>query len=189
MSLTESILKCHQMSEKLKKLKKVKPLEHKNDQLISKMFLEKQNKQTLKQIVPFYEDVSNKLKEYISDNRGPNEKLKEIENTYNRYIELVNDQSLRAAHLTAIQLKEEIQQIENEILQMKTKISVNFNDSVNLFERVSELEKHTEVPEMNSNLSKLNELIEEKYEFEIEGVSAKECEIIQEMADMLDTLQ
>ncbi|KRH93969.1 Extracellular matrix glycoprotein Laminin subunits alpha and gamma [Pseudoloma neurophilia] len=184
--LQESILKCQNIADKLEKISKIQPRKGTSKQLMPQIIVDQKKKENLRQLVPFCQDVSKNLVEYLTNNLDVFEKHKQIEEKYMMYKEITEDDVLKESYTRMNELQTGIQQMEAEISKLKAKVFVNYENSINTFENVAEAEGKIKKPQYDLNFSELNDLIEEKYAFDVVGVSENECEIIEEIVTFLE---
>lgn len=186
MQLKSSIDNCDELMRKIQSIRKFKPVKNLEKEMLPTLYVEKKQREILEQLGPFIASVEERIIEYLklTDNAEINEKYNKIKMKYQTIYETVNDKTLNDNFMNMIKMKNKITEIEDEIKNLKKVICFNYEESVSLFDKAIIQQKNN--PEKIEINEELNDLINSKYRFEIEGVKKEECEIIEEMINILE---
>lgn len=182
-NLQETIERCEAIAKKLETIPHIRPCKEMPGLLVPQICVERSKKENLEQLIPFCQEVCKRLSEYLMFNSDVSERYRKIEMKYQQYKDLTTDQVLKDGYTRITDLKKVIQEMETEIFKLKEKKFINHDESIKIFE---EVEKEDHNISMDQQFSDLNDLIEEKCAFEVEGVSTRECDIIEEIVTFLE---
>lgn len=149
--------------------------------LIPTMLAEQKKKALLGQLIPFTQKVIQNIEEYINiqptayrDIELKHERTKHLYETYKTTVE---DPELNKNYEKVVSIRSDINKLNDDIRESSEIITFNYENSMKLFDTV-----HEGIYMDNE----LCDLINKKFEFEIEGVDNREIEIIEEMLSILE---